>query len=336
MKVKSVLEDASLESITTSSEAAANKSRGRVYINFETWELLIGDGSSFKRRQLQSDSAVGELKTSILEEGIFQSQLDTTWLLCNGQTCNGTDYSRLIRRGTSSKGTPKTYPLQAGGFGTKFYLEAVSTGQEIDDYNDAQLALPIPGPIISHSITLAFDGVQTFQQTIDAWNVANPDNMISQDPLIIYGSGSDVYQNGTTLNFEAYTPDTRSMTLRGYQRLPLERQDGYDMDSTRVHGEDFYRELGGVAQDTAGPHKHKMDLFVGLGNGQGIRPHVQWTGAPNTTIANGINPNDPANPGIPPNGNDIYEIRNDGEGIYTESSVKSLFVNYFIKVDTLI
>ena len=99
MKVKSVLEEASLESITTAEETAlgaSDKSTGRTYFNRDTDEILVcnnGDIIRYRER-----TAVGELKTSFLDLVDYQNEMGPTWISCDGSIVNNTNYSELIKK----------------------------------------------------------------------------------------------------------------------------------------------------------------------------------------------------------------------------------------------
>jgi hypothetical protein len=94
MKVGSQLEEAQFEQIDTAGEAAAGKESGRAYWNTDKTSLLVGDGANlieFKSVQ----GTLGDIRTSMLTEALFQSENDTTWIIADGQDVTGSDYHTL-------------------------------------------------------------------------------------------------------------------------------------------------------------------------------------------------------------------------------------------------
>lgn len=99
MEVKGVLSQAQIEPLATAGEAASNKARGIAYFNYETNEFLIGTGTDFTRIKSSYD-AVGDVKTSMLTEVQYQSEMDSTWVLADGRNVAGSDYQSITGSAT--------------------------------------------------------------------------------------------------------------------------------------------------------------------------------------------------------------------------------------------
>lgn len=92
MIVKGELKQAQIESITTAEEATAKHARGMVYLDHEKMHVLVSNGTSFIRL---SSEPIGTIKTSLLSETQFQSEVGPEWILADGRDVTGSDYALL-------------------------------------------------------------------------------------------------------------------------------------------------------------------------------------------------------------------------------------------------
>jgi hypothetical protein len=87
---------AQVEWITTAQRATVNHSRGMMYWDYETQDILISDGATlvqYKRSNIEG--VLGEIRSSLLTEAQFQAETDSTWVLCDGRSVIGSDYQIL-------------------------------------------------------------------------------------------------------------------------------------------------------------------------------------------------------------------------------------------------
>lgn len=89
MIVKGQLEDAQLE--LSSDVSLESPKKGRVMVDSASLKVYIGDGSSW--RSLASESALGEVRSSMLTEAQYATENGAEWILADGRDVTGSDYA---------------------------------------------------------------------------------------------------------------------------------------------------------------------------------------------------------------------------------------------------
>lgn len=91
MIVKGQLQDAQLE--LSANIAGETPKLGRVVLDPVTLKAYVGDGTAWKR--LGSESQLGDIRASMLEEADFQTENGAEWILADGRDVSGSDYAIL-------------------------------------------------------------------------------------------------------------------------------------------------------------------------------------------------------------------------------------------------
>ena len=90
MDIKSQLKDAQFEHVTEATKGSPIKARS-VYAT-DTDEYYIGNGTVWIKL---INSSIGDVKISMLEDGVFQTVNGSTWVIADGRDVTGSDYHTL-------------------------------------------------------------------------------------------------------------------------------------------------------------------------------------------------------------------------------------------------
>lgn len=94
MDVKSQLKEAQMEHTTQTEidNLTIEPRKSRFAYAQDSEQAYVGDGNAWVQL---FGSRIGDIKTSLLEDGVFQSTHNSTWILADGRDITGSDYSLL-------------------------------------------------------------------------------------------------------------------------------------------------------------------------------------------------------------------------------------------------
>lgn len=174
MEIKSQLIDAQIELVLNEASLPANGKPGRFMFILDTGTLVVDDGIIWKR---QGAGALGDVKQSSLKPQEFYAENGNTWVLADGRSVIGSDWSDLTLktnvpdyRGLFLRSinddpdpTPGKEPPRADG------LENPDGQKDVDEYTDEKTAvnnLSIGGAGAHNHNTRAYGvGTGIFQHT---------------------------------------------------------------------------------------------------------------------------------------------------------------------------